>query len=273
MSGMRRKFSIHGRTFLISKKPKMRPRRKFIFWVIISIGFLLGNVNCAKKKAVPNDVPKVEHQQEQQSLSSPQSDLELILASTLDGTLAALDAETGKVLWKVNDEPVVKSPYDREKPVLPAFLPDPRDGSIYMIVGGGVNKEPLKKLPFTIPELVAASPCKSSDGILYTGKKVDTWFAIDRITGERKGSVSSSGCPNVMDNFMGQGQQCPSLNKPANFLIGRTEYNIMMFDSRDGGKKWNISFYDYSANLGNAASDVGPEYGIINHFEIYGQSY
>ena len=45
-----------------------------------------------------------------------------------------------------------------------------RDGSIYMI--GADPNEPLKKLPFTIPELVAASPCKSSDGILYTGKKV-----------------------------------------------------------------------------------------------------
>ena len=56
------------------------------------------------------------------------------------------------------------------QPVLPAFLPDPRDGSIYMI--GATPNEPLKKLPFTIPELVAASPCKSSDGILYTGKKV-----------------------------------------------------------------------------------------------------
>lgn len=30
----------------------------------------------------------------------------------------------------------------------------------------------LQKLPFTIPELVQASPCRSSDGILYTGKKL-----------------------------------------------------------------------------------------------------
>ena len=29
----------------------------------------------------------------------------------------------------------------------------------------------FQKLPFTIQELVQASPCKSSDGILYTGKK------------------------------------------------------------------------------------------------------
>lgn len=27
-----------------------------------------------------------------------------------------------------------------------------------------------QKLPFTIPELVQASPCRSSDGVLYMGK-------------------------------------------------------------------------------------------------------
>jgi serine/threonine-protein kinase/endoribonuclease IRE1 len=47
------------------------------------------------------------------------------------------------------------------------------------MIGGGL-KDPLKKLHFNIPELVAAAPCRSSDGILYTGKKVDTWFSIDR---------------------------------------------------------------------------------------------
>ena len=29
---------------------------------------------------------------------------------------------------------------------------------------------PQQKLPFTIPELVQASPCRSSDGVLYMGK-------------------------------------------------------------------------------------------------------
>lgn len=29
---------------------------------------------------------------------------------------------------------------------------------------------PSQKLPFTIPELVQASPCRSSDGVLYMGK-------------------------------------------------------------------------------------------------------
>ena len=50
----------------------------------------------------------------------------------------------------------------------PAFLPNPKDGSLYILDAGSEGSS-LKKLPFTIPELVAASPFKSTDGILYTG--------------------------------------------------------------------------------------------------------
>lgn len=157
-------------------------------------------------------------------------------------------------------------------------MPDPKDGSIYMI-GGGV-KEPLKKLPFTIPELVAASPCKSSDGILYTGKKVskyfsdlpspqpfpfynffnfqiDTWFSVDKITGFKKGSISFGGCFENND-----GDTCPKMD-PTTFLIGRTEYNIMMYDSRAEGRKWNITFYDYSTNIGRM--EVNNDYSKLRN--------
>ena len=48
-----------------------------------------------------------------------------------------------------------------------SFLPDPKDGSLYALSDG---REGIKKLPFTIPQLVTASPCKSNEGILYTGK-------------------------------------------------------------------------------------------------------
>lgn len=73
------------------------------------------------------------------------------------------------------------------------FLPDPKDGSLYAYSSVGTKKSrkgSLKKLPFTIPELVAASPCKSSDGILYTGKKIDTWFGIDPTTGSKVEELS-----------------------------------------------------------------------------------
>ncbi|KAG2455994.1 ERN1 endoribonuclease, partial [Polypterus senegalus] len=46
------------------------------------------------------------------------------------------------------------------------FLPDPIDGSLYVL--GGRNKEGLMKLPFSIPKLVQSSPCRGSEGVLYT---------------------------------------------------------------------------------------------------------
>lgn len=63
----------------------------------------------------------------------------------------------------------------------PQYLPDPRDGSLYRLGNMG-----LKKLPYTIPQLVASAPCRSSDGILYSGKKSDLWFLIDPKTGQRE---------------------------------------------------------------------------------------
>ena len=128
-----------------------------------------------------SSLPKLDLNLDDAAFALGPTEQQTLLVSTLDGSLKAIDMAKGEVIWELSDEPVVRSPYDSSNPVLPAFLPDPKDGSLYMI-GSGM-KEPLKKLPFTIPELVAASPCKSTDGILYTGKKVDTWFSVDRYTG------------------------------------------------------------------------------------------
>ena len=87
-------------------------------------------------------------------------------------------------------------------------------------MAAGAKGGALKRMPWTIPELVKNSPCKSSDGILYTGRKVllisrnfepqpffscvlaklvylqqvDTWFSVDRLTGNKKGAMSVGGC-------------------------------------------------------------------------------
>lgn len=58
----------------------------------------------------------------------------------------------------------------------PLFLPDPKDGSLYVLRSS--DREALKKLPFTIPQLVASSPCRSSDGILYTGIVRIGWMYV-----------------------------------------------------------------------------------------------
>lgn len=71
------------------------------------------------------------------------------------------------------------------------FLPDPKDGTLYSL--SAVESKALKKLPFNVQQLVASSPCRSSDGIFYSGKKIDSWFTIDASTGEKQSLLPESG--------------------------------------------------------------------------------
>ncbi|KAJ8284060.1 hypothetical protein COCON_G00029100 [Conger conger] len=145
------------------------------------------------------------------SVTLPES---LLFVSTLDGSLHAVSKQSGDIKWTLKEDPIIQVPVYLTEP---GFLPDPNDGSLYVL--GGKNKEGLMKLPFTIPELVQSSPCRSSDGVLYTGKKQDTWFV-------------ESICPSA-----------PLL------YIGRTEYMITMYDTKTRELRWNATYNDYSAPL------------------------
>uniref|UniRef100_A0A8C2QA79 Serine/threonine-protein kinase/endoribonuclease IRE1 n=1 Tax=Cyprinus carpio TaxID=7962 RepID=A0A8C2QA79_CYPCA len=155
------------------------------------------------------------------SVSLPES---LLFVSTLDGSLHAVSKQTGDIKWTLKEGVCVSA----------CFLPDPNDGSLYLL--GGKRKEGLMKLPFTIPELVQSSPCRSSDGVLYTGKKQDTWFVVDPQTGEKQTSLSTSSSDSI----------CPSAPL---LYIGRTEYMITMYDTKTQELRWNATYNDYSAPL------------------------
>ncbi|NXL07034.1 ERN1 endoribonuclease, partial [Mesembrinibis cayennensis] len=155
----------------------------------------------------------------------------LLFISTLDGNLHAVSKSTGDIKWTLKDAHVSSFSLLLSRP---AFLPDPNDGSLYIL--GGKNKEGLMKLPFTIPELVQSSPCRSSDGVLYTGKKQDTWFIVDPKSGEKQTTLSTEAWDGL----------CPS--SPL-LYIGRTQYVITMYDTKSRELRWNATFSDYSAPL------------------------
>ncbi|EGT46059.1 hypothetical protein CAEBREN_10529 [Caenorhabditis brenneri] len=154
-----------------------------------------------------------------------------ILVSTIDGQLRALDAMTGDIKWTLQEEPVLRSPSSVKQGF--TFLPNPIDGSLYVL-----KNSSLKKLPFSIPQLVQASPCKGTDGILYAGSKKDVWFAIDPMTGIKTETLSSASADRI----------CPA-NQKRTIFLGRTEYRVSMFDENNRGKTWNATFNDYSAHL------------------------
>lgn len=141
----------------------------------------------------------------------------------------------------------MKVPTDMSDAIIPLFLPDPRDGSIYLL---GDSKEPLKKLPFTVPQLVASSPCRSSDGVLYTGKKKDVWFVLDPKTGEKQ---------QILGWDMGS-PTCPVQTPEEAVYIGRTQYTLLM---KGNNRKWNITFCDYKANA--MTKEMLNNYGLV-HF-------
>uniref|UniRef100_A0A3Q0S5B6 Endoplasmic reticulum to nucleus signaling 2 n=1 Tax=Amphilophus citrinellus TaxID=61819 RepID=A0A3Q0S5B6_AMPCI len=160
------------------------------------------------------------------SVTLPES---LLFVSTLDGSLHAVSKQTGDIKWTLREDPIIQVPVYLTEP---GFLPDPNDGSLYVL--GGKHKEGLMKLPFTIPELVQSAPCRSSDGILYTGKKQDVWFVVDPETGEKQTSLTTSSSDSI----------CP--NSPL-LYIGRTEYVVTMFDTKTQELRWNATYNDYSA--------------------------
>ncbi|XP_062866538.1 serine/threonine-protein kinase/endoribonuclease IRE1 [Trichomycterus rosablanca] len=162
------------------------------------------------------------------SVTLPES---LLFVSTLDGSLHAISKQTGDIKWTLKEDPIIQVPVYLQEP---GFLPDPNDGSLYVL--GDKHKHGLMKLPFTIPELVQSSPCRSSDGILYTGKKQDTWFVVDPQTGEKQTSLSTSSSDSI----------CPSALL---LYIGRTEYMITMYNTKTQELRWNATYNDYSAPL------------------------
>lgn len=163
---------------------------------------------------------------EVRSVTLPES---LLFVSTLDGSLHAVSKQSGDIKWTLREDPIIQVPVYLTEP---GFLPDPNDGSLYVL--GGKHKEGLMKLPFTIPELVQSAPCRSSDGMLYTGKKQDVWFVVDPETGEKQTSLTTSSSESI----------CP--NTPL-LYIGRTEYMVTMFDTKTQELRWNATYNDYSA--------------------------
>uniref|UniRef100_A0A673HEE1 Serine/threonine-protein kinase/endoribonuclease IRE1 n=1 Tax=Sinocyclocheilus rhinocerous TaxID=307959 RepID=A0A673HEE1_9TELE len=162
------------------------------------------------------------------TVSVPES---LLFVSTLDGNLHAVSKRSGTIKWTLKEDPVLQVPTHVSEP---AFLPDPNDGSLYSL--GGKNNEGLTKLPFTIPELVQASPCRGSDGILYTGKKQDVWYVVDLLTGEKQQTLTSSYAEML----------CPSSSL---LYLGRTEYTITMYDTKSRELRWNATYSDYAFTL------------------------
>lgn len=176
------------------------------------------------------------------------SSFDTILVSTIDGQLRALNTESGTTRWTLQEDPVLRAPTTVKQGF--TFLPNPQDGSLYTLKEGI-----LKRLPLNIPALVHASPLRSADGVLYAGSKKDVWLEIDPLTGAKVETMS-----------VANDKVCPVKHHNGIF-VGRTEYRISMFDTKNRAKTWNTTFSDYSAHLLPANNDY-PYRHYVSHGNI-----
>lgn len=73
---------------------------------------------------------------------------------------------------------------------------------------------------------------------LHLGFKKDIWMSINPDTGVHQETVS----PQTVDS-------CPIGHKPETVFIGRTEYKIVMTDTKHSSRLWNATFVDFSSHL------------------------
>jgi serine/threonine-protein kinase/endoribonuclease IRE1 len=193
-------------------------------------------------------------------------DQPLLLVSTLDGTLYALDKKSGSIQWSIKEEPLVRLPavsIDKSDVTFnfkdPLLLPDPKDGSLYMYNGIYVNRtdttgddrtprDILEKMPFSLNELIASSPCRSKDGLLYTGKKSDSWLIIDAMTGQKIDTLNADTpmCPR--EHPFRKPEPGEEAKKENIIMLGKSKFHLNIFDLKSRRQQWNLTVVDYSAS-------------------------
>uniref|UniRef100_S4RNV8 non-specific serine/threonine protein kinase n=1 Tax=Petromyzon marinus TaxID=7757 RepID=S4RNV8_PETMA len=169
----------------------------------------------------------------------------LVIISTLDGQLTALDAESGGALrWRLDAgagsllaSSISTNQAFGKKLIIPSL-----DGSLFQWDG-----DSMKALPFTVESLLDSSSRLGDDVVLMGGKAIST-YGILADTGKLKYSCTSAGCRPWKED--------DQVDADDLVLVQRVQKTVRAVAPRSGAEKWNFSVgqYDimfYRGNEGN----------------------
>jgi outer membrane protein assembly factor BamB len=171
----------------------------------------------------------------------------IIVVATVDGSIAGLDRQTGKVKWKQQGVSLVESDLpsstssedestsNHSKVLSPlvstttttkssrhdwrtAAVPSV-DGRVFLTASGSSEMTASS----TLKELVARAPFVDARGRFYVGTRQATAAALDKSTGEILRVVSGDASPEPLAM---EGRQV--------IWVGRVDYSISLFDARSG---------------------------------------
>lgn len=117
-------------------------------------------------------------------------------------------------------------------------------------------------MPFTINELISSSPCRSSTGLLYTGKKSDSWLIVDALTGKKVETLSADSpfCPR--EDAFSKKENHSDVKKENLLMIGKTRFHLNIFNLNSHKKHWNLTVVDYTSTA--AGSIAQNDYDLLH---------
>jgi len=190
-----------------------------------------------------------------------------VLVGTVDGSVSAMDGETGEALWTFKSgSPLVSSsrtpvsPGDGRRG--PSYVIPGTDGSLFALrpssAGPGVAPT-LERLPASVQDLVAASPSITTDGAVVLGARRTVVYALNPRDGRLLREFSDSpafteqefraglmGLPPVCGaapcewERLDQGRQKEQMVVP--IYVGRTEHVVRSVDKNTGLERWNVTY-------------------------------
>ncbi|KAK3714542.1 hypothetical protein QZH41_014214 [Actinostola sp. cb2023] len=165
-------------------------------------------------------------------LTKPLDSCSLIIVSTLDGKLSALDTRhNGRIRWSLPafSGPLLSSSLSslqggKQVKIIPSL-----DGGLYQI-----NGDKIEPIPYTADNLLG-SFLKLQDGSMLVGGKEAISCGIDSKTGKVRYLCSADGCQLTDQESEGNVQDSDL------FVVKRTQQTIRAVDQRTGGERWNFS--------------------------------
>ncbi|XP_070261944.1 eukaryotic translation initiation factor 2-alpha kinase 3 isoform X1 [Myotis yumanensis] len=155
----------------------------------------------------------------------------LVIISTLDGRIAALDPENhGKKQWDldVGSGSLVSSSLSKpevfgNKMIIPSL-----DGDLFQ---WDRDRESMETVPFTVESLLESS-YKFGDDVVLVGGKSLTTYGLSACTGKVRYICSALGCRRWDNDEMEQEDI---------LLLQRTQKTVRAVGPRSGNEKWNFS--------------------------------
>ncbi|KAK3590063.1 hypothetical protein CHS0354_041095 [Potamilus streckersoni] len=219
-----------------------------LIWFLSSLGALCLSVSCIGAAVNEENVRSSKSVDVPMSCSAKATgnavqdiaNRHLILVSTLDGKMSALDVkDNGRMLWSIDADsrPLLSSSISKleimHDGIPNRYIPS-LDGGLYRYDG-----ESIEAVPMTADTLLSSS-FRMMDNTVMIGSKDLKSYGIDPKSGMIRYTCTSDGCSVFGEDIT---------DSDDILIITRNTQTVRAVDSRSGGEKWNFSVGQHQASF------------------------